>query len=293
MAAVTIAFGGGKGGTGKSCLAVQLGVLLAQEGLRVALVDADPNGANLHSFFGLEDPSTNIDVLLAQSVPPREVMLPTGIRDLGLVPGTRQELRPRHDPSLLADAVSRLHQLDADVLLLDVGSGTSMWSTYLFEQASLGCWVVQPEPTCVEREYHFLRHVCRWRIASSLEGLEPPPAGWLPVPWLSSVKRADPERARTLHEQLRAKPFLLIGNQVRQPEERALPAEMMAACRRFFGLDGESLGWLSFDERVWLSVRQRRPVVLEYPESRWAAQCREVLHRLLPFVSMHGESDVR
>ena len=50
----TIAVGGGRGGVGKSVLAVNLGVYVAQLGRSVLLIDADPAGAALHTVLGIE-----------------------------------------------------------------------------------------------------------------------------------------------------------------------------------------------------------------------------------------------
>src|SRR5580693_4541416 len=49
-----IAVGGGRGGVGKSLVAVNLAVYFAQLGKSVVLVDADAAGSNLHSHFGLK-----------------------------------------------------------------------------------------------------------------------------------------------------------------------------------------------------------------------------------------------
>src|SRR5882672_4670388 len=48
-----IAVGGGRGGVGKSIVAVNLAVYLAQLGRKVLLIDADPAGAELHTALGL------------------------------------------------------------------------------------------------------------------------------------------------------------------------------------------------------------------------------------------------
>src|SRR5688500_484243 len=48
-----IAVGGGRGGAGKSIVAVNLAVYLAQLGRKVLLIDADPSGAELHTVLGL------------------------------------------------------------------------------------------------------------------------------------------------------------------------------------------------------------------------------------------------
>ena len=44
-----VAVGGGKGGIGKTLVSANLSIALAQKGFRVAVVDADLGGANLHT----------------------------------------------------------------------------------------------------------------------------------------------------------------------------------------------------------------------------------------------------
>src|ERR1044071_564489 len=55
-----IAVGGGRGGVGKSIVAVNLAVYLAQLGRKVLLIDADPAGAELHTALGLGPLSTTM-----------------------------------------------------------------------------------------------------------------------------------------------------------------------------------------------------------------------------------------
>src|SRR5437762_4963422 len=83
-----IAVGGGKGGVGKSLLAANLGIYLAQLGKKVVLLDADLGGANLHTFVGVERPAVTLGDFLNQSVGRlRECVVETAIKDLGLVSG--------------------------------------------------------------------------------------------------------------------------------------------------------------------------------------------------------------
>ncbi|HEY0464264.1 MAG TPA: P-loop NTPase, partial [Polyangiaceae bacterium] len=56
----TIAVGGGRGGVGKSVLAANLGVYVAQLGRSVLLIDADPAGAALHTVLGIDLPNTAV-----------------------------------------------------------------------------------------------------------------------------------------------------------------------------------------------------------------------------------------
>ena len=72
-----IAVGAGKGGVGKSTVAVNLALALAREGLRTALLDADIYGPSLPILLGIEDgasrvrmsPEKTIMPLLAHGLP--------------------------------------------------------------------------------------------------------------------------------------------------------------------------------------------------------------------------------
>src|SRR4051812_16624941 len=80
-----IAVGGGRGGVGKSIVAVNLAVYLAQLGRKVLLIDTDPAGAELHTALGLGPPS-----LPASSSEEDEeddlTAMPTQVPGLSLVP---------------------------------------------------------------------------------------------------------------------------------------------------------------------------------------------------------------
>jgi ATP-binding protein involved in chromosome partitioning len=72
-----IAVGAGKGGVGKSTVAVNLALALAGEGLRVGLLDADIYGPSLPILLGIEDgasrvrmsPEKTIEPLVAHGLP--------------------------------------------------------------------------------------------------------------------------------------------------------------------------------------------------------------------------------
>src|SRR5258706_3441574 len=83
-----IAIGGGKGGVGKSLLAANLGIYLAQLGKRVVLIDADLGGANLHTFVGVERPSVTLGDFFDKRVARIEdCVVETSVKGLGLVSG--------------------------------------------------------------------------------------------------------------------------------------------------------------------------------------------------------------
>lgn len=65
-----IAVGAGKGGVGKSTVAVNLALALAREGLRTALLDADIYGPSLPILLGIEDGATRVRMSPKKTIQP-------------------------------------------------------------------------------------------------------------------------------------------------------------------------------------------------------------------------------
>ncbi len=117
-----IAFASGKGGTGKTTLVANVGIVLAQEGYSVCLIDADVAMANLSLLLGMQSsPITLHDVLLGEASPDDAIYDgPAGIK---FIPsGLSLENYRRVDTERL-ESVIRAIRARFDFILLDAAAG--------------------------------------------------------------------------------------------------------------------------------------------------------------------------
>jgi len=122
-----IAIANQKGGVGKTTTAVNLSVALAEKGLRVLLVDLDPQG-NATSSLGMQEvASESIYDSLLGGVSVTERVLPTRINNLFLVPADLELAGAEVEVARMSDHLTRLAQALAifrtdetfDFILLD------------------------------------------------------------------------------------------------------------------------------------------------------------------------------
>ena len=153
------AIGGGKGGVGKSLIAANLGVTLARKGSRVILVDLDLGGANLHTCLGVGMPRRTLGDFLERRVENiGDLVVETKIKRLGLISGAKDSLwvaNLKHAQK--RRFISKLLDLDADYIIVDLGAGTTFNTLDFFISADLCIVALVPEPTSIENVYRFIK----------------------------------------------------------------------------------------------------------------------------------------
>ncbi|HKQ97658.1 MAG TPA: AAA family ATPase, partial [Candidatus Polarisedimenticolia bacterium] len=142
---------GGKGGAGRTLLAANLGIQLARAGRRVVLVDLDLQVGMLHAALGFARVKRGLAALAAgPGTALAGAAVETSIPHLRLVGGLLGA-RPPHDPqALIARVREGLPAIDADVVIIDCGSGRSAEVLEAFALGSLGIVVAAAEPPALE-----------------------------------------------------------------------------------------------------------------------------------------------
>ncbi|BDG06729.1 P-loop NTPase [Anaeromyxobacter oryzae] len=272
-----VSIGGGKGGIGKSLISANLGIELARRGKRVVLVDADLGGANLHTTLGLDVPKRTLSDFIERKVARIEdVVTPTGIENLGLVSGALDHLdaaNPRYAQKMRL--LRHVQQMDVDYAILDLGAGTHTNVLDFFLVSDHGVLVLVPEPTAVENAYRFVKAAFwrRMRNVAQVYGYE----GLLrnvmesgsfrsPVELVATVTERDPEAGANLARQLATFRPRLVVNQARTPQDADIGQAVVAAWRKYFGLEMDYLGYIHYDDAMWRTLRARKPLLVERPD---------------------------
>ncbi|WP_428263819.1 helix-turn-helix domain-containing protein [Haliangium sp.] len=287
-----IAVASGKGGTGKSLLAANIGIFLATLGKRVILVDGALGGANLHVLTGMWRPTHTLTDALNEGVSMAEVVEPTPVPGLRLVAGTHDpawvaNLKPSQSRQLLAG----IRTLPAELVVVDLEAGSNTHSLDWFLAADVGVLITLAEPTSVALCYRFIRAAflralrrsdlgrAVRRLASGLDR----PDGGIPAPLdlFRAAQSSDPALAERIAEHiLELRPHIVV-NGTRSKADMELGRAVAAASRRRLGPPVTYLGHLEYDEAVWAAVRRSRPLLVEHPEARVSKCIEKVARRLL------------
>ena len=287
-----ISIGGGKGGIGKSLISANLGIELARRGKRVILVDADLGGANLHTTLGIDLPRRTLsDFIERKAARIEDVVTPTGVENLGLVSGALDHLdeaNPKYAQKMRF--LRHVQQLDVDYAILDLGAGTHANVLDFFLVSDHGVLVLVPEPTAVENAYRFVKAAFwrRLRNVAAVYGYDPllravMDAGTFksPVELVATLSERDADAGRNLARHLAAFRPRLVVNQARTAQDAEIGQAVVAAWRKYFGLEMDLLGTITYDDEMWRSVRARRPLLLERPDASSARAFASIADSLL------------
>ncbi|MBX3216537.1 MAG: helix-turn-helix domain-containing protein [Labilithrix sp.] len=295
-----LAVGGGRGGAGKSLVAQNLAVYFAQLGKSVILVDLDPTGANLHAQFGVT----------AHAAPPADdtteelakALVPTFVPGLSILPGPHDAIEP---PLQLRAGrksrwLSRLRALPTDYLVIDVGPGHAHLALDVMLASDIAICVTVPEPPAIEATYRFVRAayrrklrraLARDRFRLSLVDRAIKEIGRLPSPLdvIRVLAKSDRTLAELAWAELSRMRLHLTVNQTRVRTDLELAGAMSGLAKRHYGVTLDELGWVEHDDTVWLTVRRRKPLLVDSPTSKAARNIERIARRVVALTTAKPE----
>jgi len=279
------AIGGGKGGTGKSFIAANIGVAMSKMGKRVLLVDADLGCANLHTVLGVEPTATLSDFLNGKVRTIDQILTPTNLPNLMLISGACDFLEianPKHTQK--KRLIRQIQDLPFEYIILDLGAGTGFTFLDFFLAADTGILSVLPEPTSIENTYRFIKSAFYRRFKKMAR--DPAVKAFIaaamneknelgirtPHDLIDHVASLDNKMGQKMKESVLAFSPKVIVNHVRSRDDMTLGFSMRSACSKYFGIKVHYVGYIEYDDYVWMATKKKVPLILERPYSS-AARC--------------------
>lgn len=225
-----IAVTSGKGGVGKTNIAVNLSLGLCQQGYRVALIDVDMGLANADIILGIA-PKYNLghvfrgerllkDIIVEGPLGIKLIAGGSGVTDLANLTGWRLDV-----------FIKSLEELNKefDFIILDTGAGIHR-NVLSFVLATHEILVMTtPEPTAVTDVYGLLK---------------------------------------VLHQHNPEAKVRLVVNMVKNPNEAEMVAEKLnAVLKEFVQWEIDYAGYILYESQISKAVSDQQPVILAFPSS--------------------------
>jgi flagellar biosynthesis protein FlhG len=289
---VILPIGSGKGGVGKSLLATNLSIALADAGRRVVLADCDLGASNAHTLLGIRAVSRGIGTFLsAPRTRFQDVILPTDYPNLSFIPGDAEvpgvaTLKAAQKKRLLRS----LESLSVDFLVLDLGPGTGTLALDFFLLSPAGILVTTPGITSILNAYLFLKNVAFHAMYGAVDkgsrayaALEEARRGGAAnaARVRERIAAEDPESAGAVSAVLGGLRPRLVLNLVEDPADADKGEMLRRSARDNLGLELARLGAIFRDELQGVALGSRIPIIRYKPGSVLSRAVVRISERLL------------
>ncbi|NLJ96939.1 MAG: MinD/ParA family protein [Clostridiales bacterium] len=229
----------GKGGVGKSSIAVNLAIAFSRLGKRVIILDADFGLANIEVMLGIR-PKYNLADLMFRGKNLSDIIT-EGPENIGFISGGSgiQELTNMTKDQIIY-LIRKLVELDdmSDIIIIDTGAGITDSVLEFLAASSEVILVATPEPTSITDAYALLKTLNR---------------------------KSDFSIDDTV--------IKMIANRLTPDDDgEELYDKLSIVVKRFLKLKLEYIGSIPMDNTVSKAVMLQKPAICAYPNSKFSKQ---------------------
>jgi flagellar biosynthesis protein FlhG len=239
-----IAITSGKGGVGKTNLAVNLGIAFLKLGSRVLLVDADLGLANVDVMLGVI-PKFNLGQVLAGHKSIDEIVT-NGPLGLKIIAGGSGDYKMANLSERSLDfCLQQLSDIEnnTDIMLIDTGSGISRNVLKFVLAAEEVIIVTTPEPTAITDAYGIIKVV-------------------------ASANRNTP--------------IWVVVNMIRDENEgKQVMERLSTVSKRFLDIELCHIGSIPLDPNVPRAVKEQQPFIIGRPRTQASQNVMEIARNIL------------
>lgn len=238
----------GKGGVGKSSLAINLAIQFRKKGKSVIIFDADFGLANIEVMFGAI-PKYNLADMIFRGKSFKDIIV-EGPEGVGFISGgsgiNGLGNMNREQVQYLVYKLKELETL-ADIIIIDTGAGISDSVLEFVSSSGEVVLVTTPEPTSITDSYALLKA-------------------------LNARESFDKELCK----------IKVVANRATNYEEgKNLFSKLEVVVSKFLQLDMKFLGVVPMDMNMSKSVMQQKPISMAYPNSAGAKALEQIAVGLL------------
>jgi flagellar biosynthesis protein FlhG len=246
----------GKGGVGKSTLALNIALSLCNQGKKVILMDADLGLANIDIMLGLL-PKYNLHHMIQGKKNLKDIII-AGPEGLSIIPGGSGITELANlDENTLKRLLVELGKIDGefDYMIIDTGAGISNNVISFLLSADDVIFVTTPEPTSMTDAYGMVKAIARRSTG---------------------------------------KTFYLVVNRVVDNIEGVLVAEKFKlVCDRFLNLPINILGHVINEPLIGEGIRRQRAFIELFPRSQAAKNIDSIASNLINSNDKGTSKDIR
>ncbi|MGE5473470.1 MAG: MinD/ParA family protein [Ignavibacteriales bacterium] len=246
----------GKGGVGKTNVAVNLGITLSEYGFKVIVLDADFGLANIDVLFGIVPRFTLLDVI--NNKKNIAEILTEGPKNLKFISGgSGVEQLAKLDKAQLERFIENMAILDklADYIIIDTGAGVSESVISFVMAADEVLLVTNPEPTSITDAYALIKMVSN----------------------------------RDKNKNIK----LIVNKAENQIEAENILRKLSMVAEKFLSIKLSPLGYLINDEVVPKSVKMQQPFTIAFPKSNPTKQIRDICKKLVQIKVERNQGGVK